>query len=140
MGGGCRIAWKLIQAHLHRTSVTALVREKITTLFIDASVLMHKAIMRVPQDAKPGADKTSFIQVCLEDLHTWRSWGLKPVLVFDGEAPASKVDTNAKREENRNKFRQKYADSVTKGCVDPTFLAMAFDVHGEARLLLIAAL
>jgi 5'-3' exonuclease len=60
--------------------------------------------------------------------------------VFDGEAPASKVDTNAKREANRNKFRQRYAESVAKGCVDPTFLAMAFDVHGEARLLLIAAL
>ena len=68
MGGGTAIAWQLCAAHRRFTTVKALLGDGIDTLYIDASVLMHKAIMKEPYDARPGADLTSFIQVCLEDL------------------------------------------------------------------------
>jgi hypothetical protein len=55
---------------------------------------MHRAIIFNPNDVKPGADLTSFVQWSLETLHGLKLFGLTPVVVFDGASPPSKNTTN----------------------------------------------
>ena len=94
---GVKETWKLLEPHQHKTSVEMLKREGLTHLFIDGGVLLHRAIIYNPNDAKPGADLTSFVQWCLETLHGLVLFGLTPVVVFDGASPASKNTTKAIR-------------------------------------------
>jgi 5'-3' exonuclease len=73
-------------------------------------------------------------------LRVFREYGFNPVVVFDGAPPGSKDDTNARRDAKRAANKEKYDESVRKNAPDPKFLVDAFNIHGHARLLLIAAM
>lgn len=47
-----------------------------------------------------------WIQLCLSNIRTWMSFGVTPVLVFDGTAPAEKHQEQARRRELRMKTQQ----------------------------------
>ena len=101
---------------------------------------MHLGIRKAPWDARPGSELTTFVQVCLENLRVFREYGFNPIVVFDGAPPGSKEDTNARRNAKRAEKKVMYEESVRNNAPDPKYLIDAFNIHGHARLLLIAAM
>jgi hypothetical protein len=73
-------------------------------------------------------------------LRVFREYGFNPIVVFDGAPPGSKENTNARRQAKRAEKKAMYDASVRNNAPDPKFLVDAFDIHGYARLLLIAAM
>ena len=142
MGGA---GWKWFDGHWRATSATALLDAGIKKLIIDGGLWMHMAIQKTPACAIRDANGdylnlTDFVQAAIEPLEILRLYGFQPVIVFDGETVDSKENTDAIREEKRNANYQKFSESRATNTIDTNALIQSFNIHGHARLLLIAAL
>lgn len=110
---------------------------------IDSYCLLHKGAVPVAETLLLGEDQQVYVKYCMKYVNMFKSFNIKPIMVFDGNHLPAKSLTESKRKELKLIARQKAqasfrmgnpeeARSYLKQCIDIT-PQMAFNLIDECR-------
>ena len=110
---------------------------------VDVYVWLHRGAFGCAEKIMLGEKTNGYVVYVMRLIDMLLNYNIKPILVFDGRNLPSKANTEAKRRENREKYRQMAKDYLNEGktreatecfqrCTDVT-PAMARDVIEACR-------
>ncbi|XP_052863763.1 exonuclease 1 [Anopheles cruzii] len=106
---------------------------------IDSYCWLHRGAFGCAERLARGEQTDAHVQYCLKYVQLLVSYGIKPILVFDGRHLPAKAATEAKRREGRENARKRGAELLRLGRIDEArkFLRRCVDITHEMALQLI---
>jgi len=129
---------------LKKSSVNTHIRQfKGCTVAVDAYCWLHKGAFSCADKLVKGEKTTAYVTYCMKYVNMLLSHGVTPILVFDGRHLPSKLVTETKRRENRERYKIQAREYLRQGntskarecfqkCVDVTS-AMALELMKACR-------
>lgn len=85
---------------------------------VDASCWLHRSAYCCSMDLVLQQPTTKYLNFCMHYIHMLQSFGIKPVVVFDGANLPMKHDENQLRSDTREKYKEQALELLSQHRVD----------------------
>lgn len=92
-----------------------LLQLKDSVIAIDAYCWLHKGAFGCAERLARGEETNGYVLYCQKYLNLLRTFGIKPIMVFDGQHLAAKKQTELKRREQRDNAKKRGVEFLKLG-------------------------